>query len=95
MDLVINTFGSYLHRQGEMFVVKIKEQKHEISSRKVRSIVISTGASLSTDAIELAIEKNIDIVFLDRGWASLWTGMAWSSGFDYRDSAGTITVGGY
>jgi CRISPR-associated protein Cas1 len=66
MDLVINTFGSYLHRQGEMFVVKIKEQKHEISSRKVRSIVISTGASLSTDAIELAIEKNIDIVFLDQ-----------------------------
>lgn len=65
MDLVITTFGTYLHRQGEMFVMKIKEQKKEISSRKVRSIAITTGASLSTDAIQLAIEKNIDIVFLD------------------------------
>ncbi len=66
MDLIITTFGTYLHRQGEMFVVKVKEQKQEVSSRKVRSIVITTGASLSTDAIQLAVEKNIDIVFLDQ-----------------------------
>lgn len=32
----------------------------------MRSILITTGASLSTDAIQLAIEKNIDIVFLDQ-----------------------------
>jgi CRISPR-associated protein Cas1 len=28
--------------------------------------LITTGASLSTDAIELALEKNIDIIFLDK-----------------------------
>ena len=66
MDLILTTFGTYLHRQGEMFVINIKEQKQEISSRKVRSILITTGASLSTDAIQLAVEKNIDIVFLDK-----------------------------
>jgi CRISP-associated protein Cas1 len=66
MDLILTTFGTYLHRQGEMFVMKVKEQKQEVSSRKVRSIVITTGASLSTDAIQLAVEKNIDIVFLDQ-----------------------------
>ena len=66
MDLVLTTFGTYLHRQGEMFLVKIKDQTQEISSRKVRSILITTGASLSTDAIQLAIEKNIDIVFMDQ-----------------------------
>ncbi len=65
MDLILTTFGTYLHRQGELFVVKVKEQKQEVSSRKVRSIIITTGASLSTDAIQLAVEKNIDIVFLD------------------------------
>lgn len=65
MDLVLTTFGTYLHRRGEMFVVRVKEDKQEVASRKVRSIVITTGASLSTDAIELAIQKNIDIVFLD------------------------------
>jgi CRISPR-associated protein Cas1 len=66
MNLVLTTFGTYLHRNGEMFVVKVKEEKNEISSRKVRSIFITTGASLSTDAIQLAIERNIDIVFLDK-----------------------------
>lgn len=67
MDLVLTTFGTYLHREGELFIIKVpKEDKQEISSRKIRSILITTGASLSTDAIQLAIEKNIDIVFLDK-----------------------------
>jgi len=66
MDLVLTTFGTYLHREGEMFIIKVKEQKQEVSSRKVRTIMITTGASLSTDAIQLALEKNIDIVFLDK-----------------------------
>jgi CRISPR-associated protein Cas1 len=77
MDLILTTFGTYLHRQGELFLVKVKEQKQEISSRKVRSIVITTGASLSTDAIQLAIEKNIDIVFLDQvgqPYGRIWHG---------------------
>lgn len=65
MELILTTYGTYLHRHGEMFVVKVKEQKQEVSSRKVRSILITTGASLSTDAIQLAMEKNIDIIFLD------------------------------
>ena len=66
MDLVLTTFGTYLHREGEMFVINVKEKKQEVSSRKVRTIMITTGASLSTDAIQLALEKNIDIVFLDK-----------------------------
>lgn len=67
MNLVITTFGAYLHREGEMFVVQIKDQqKQEVSSRKIRSILITTGASLSTDALQLAIENNIDVVFIDK-----------------------------
>ncbi|NCC33893.1 MAG: CRISPR-associated endonuclease Cas1, partial [Chloroflexia bacterium] len=68
MDLILTTFGTYLHRQGERFLIKVKDQdqEQEVSSRKVRSILITTGASLSTDAIKLAIEKNIDIIFLDQ-----------------------------
>jgi CRISPR-associated protein Cas1 len=66
MDLILTTFGTYLHRSGEMFIIKIKEETQEVSARKVRSILISTGASLSTDAIQLAIEKNIDLIFLDK-----------------------------
>lgn len=66
MNLVLTTFGTYLHRKGEMFIIKIKEESKEVSSRKVSSILITTGASLSTDAIELALEKNIDVIFLDK-----------------------------
>jgi CRISPR-associated protein Cas1 len=66
MNLILTTFGTYLHRSGEMFLVKAQGQTREISSRKVQSIQVSTGASLSTDAIQLAIEKNIDILFLDK-----------------------------
>ena len=66
MNLVLTTFGTYLHRQGEMFIVKVKDESREVSARKVRSILITTGASLSTDAIELALEKNIDVIFLDK-----------------------------
>jgi CRISPR-associated protein Cas1 len=65
MDLIINTFGAYLHRSGEMFVVKVGDKVREESVRKIRSIIISEGATLSTDVIKLAIERNIDIVFLD------------------------------
>lgn len=66
MELILTSFGTYLHRQGEMFLVKVGEETREVSARKIRSIQITTGASLSTDAIQLAIENNIDILFLDK-----------------------------
>lgn len=66
MNLVLTTFGAYLRRRGEMFLIKIGEVKKEVSARKVRSIFIAAGASFSTDAVELALEHNIDIVFLDK-----------------------------
>jgi len=45
--------------------------------RYLRSILITTGASLSTDAIQLAISRNIDIVFLDQNgqpYGRVWHG---------------------
>ncbi len=66
MDLILTTYGAYLHRRGELFVVKAEGVEREVAARKVRSILITTGASLSTDAIQMAVEKNIDLVFLDK-----------------------------
>lgn len=66
MQLVINTFGAYLHRQGQMFQIRLNGQTSEVSVRKVRSILITTGASFSSDAVQLAIENNIDVLFLDK-----------------------------
>ncbi len=65
MQLVINTFGAYLRKQGDCFLVKNEEKVFEVSARKVDSILITTGAFLSTDAIKAAIDHNIEILFMD------------------------------
>lgn len=66
MQLIISTPGSYLHRKDGLFRLKIGEQQKDFSVYKISSILISTAASLSTDAIKLAIEHNIDVIFLDK-----------------------------
>ncbi len=69
MQLVINTYGSYLRKKNNCFLVKIeedgKEKVFEVSVNKVDSILITTSAYISTDAIKFAVDNNIDIVFLD------------------------------
>jgi len=65
MQLVINTYGSYLRKKEGCFLVKTDEKEFEVSAKKVQSIVITTGAYLSTDAIKFAMDNNIDLVFLD------------------------------
>ncbi len=69
MQLFINTPGSYLHVKDEMFEVRItkdgKEEKHQMAAHKVSSIVLSMSAALSTDAIHLALQFNIDIVIVE------------------------------
>lgn len=65
MQLVINTYGSYLHKEGDCFKVKKDDQVFEISAKKVSSILITTAAYITTDAIKMAMDHNIDIIFLD------------------------------
>jgi CRISPR-associated protein Cas1 len=75
MQLVINTFGASLRKEGERFVVRAGDQKLAVSAHKVRSILLTTAVSLTTDAIELAIAHNVDLVFLDRHgdpYARVW-----------------------
>jgi CRISP-associated protein Cas1 len=56
-------------------VIRAGERTQALSAHKVSGLVIATGATLSTDAIQLASEHNLDIVFLDsRGdpYARVW-----------------------
>ncbi|MFZ5800678.1 MAG: CRISPR-associated endonuclease Cas1 [Candidatus Omnitrophota bacterium] len=46
-------------------MVKNEDKEFEVSAKKIESILITTGAFLSTDAIKFAMENNIDLVFLD------------------------------
>jgi CRISPR-associated protein Cas1 len=65
MQLVINTRGSYLKKEKNCFLVKTDEKSFEVSADKVDSILIATAATITTDAIEFAVENNIDIIFLN------------------------------
>ncbi|MCD6455728.1 MAG: CRISPR-associated endonuclease Cas1 [Methanophagales archaeon] len=65
MQLVINTYGSYLRKKGNCFLVRKDDKVFEVSVNKVDSILITTAAYISTDAIKFAVDNNIDIVFLD------------------------------
>ncbi len=65
MDLYINSYGTYIHKSGEMFELEVDGKKTKISPKKVRSIIISTHARLTSDAIYLAVENNIDVVMLN------------------------------
>ncbi len=75
MQLIINTYGSYLHVVQNSFEIKTDEDKKRISAKKVDSILITTGAAISTDAVKLALENNIEIQFLDEFGGSL--GKVW------------------
>jgi CRISPR-associated protein Cas1 len=66
VQLVINTFGASLRKQGEQFVITAGDKRVAVSAHKVQSILLSTAILLSTDAVELALANNIDLVVLDR-----------------------------
>lgn len=65
MQLVINTHGSFLKKNHNCFLIKNEDKVFEVSADKVESILITTSATITTDAIKFAVESNIDIVFLD------------------------------
>jgi CRISPR-associated protein Cas1 len=65
MQLVINTYGAYLRKKNDCFVVVIEDKEQEIPAKKVDSILITTSAYVSTDALKFAVDNNIDVVFLD------------------------------
>ncbi|MFH0702385.1 MAG: CRISPR-associated endonuclease Cas1 [bacterium] len=65
MQLIINSHGAYLRKKDNCFVIKVDDRVQEIPAKKVSSILVSTSIYLSSDALKMALENNIDVVFLD------------------------------
>ena len=65
MQLVINTPGTFITQKNECFCLKQKEKSFEISPVKVESVIISNQAMITSQAIVMALEHNIDVIFLD------------------------------
>lgn len=78
MIVEISSHGSTIKRDHERFIIytPADNQKTEISAEKIDAIFISANTMISTQAINLCIEKNIQLVISDyRGQplARLWT----------------------
>lgn len=77
MDLILNTFGTSLSRDNQAFVVNHKDGKQRIPVHGLKSIQISKGAQITSDAVLLAIENEIEILFLNNTGEPL--GRVWSN----------------
>lgn len=76
MELVLNTFGLSLNRDNEAFVITKNGERHRIPVDGIKSIQISRGAQITSDAVMLAVENEIDVVFMDKGGTPI--GRIWS-----------------
>lgn len=76
MELILNTYGLSLNRDNEAFVITKKGERHRIPVDDVKSIQISRGAQITSDAVMLAIEHEIDVLFMDKGGHPI--GRIWS-----------------
>lgn len=76
MELVLNTFGVALSRDNEGFVIIHNDEKQRIPTVGIKSIQISKGAQITSDAVLLAIENEIEILFMDRSGNPM--GRVWS-----------------
>ena len=65
MQLFINSPGTFISQKDELFRLKQNERVFDISPLKVESIIISNRAIISTQAIVLALEHNVDLIFLN------------------------------
>ncbi len=66
MDLIINTFGTSLSRDNEAFQIIHKDGKQRVPAQGISSIQISRGAQITSDAVILAIENEIEVLFMDK-----------------------------
>lgn len=88
MELVLNTFGTSLSRDNEAFQIIHKDGKQRVPAQGVKSIQISRGAQITSDAVLLAIENEIEVLFMDKTGNPI--GRIWSSKYG---SVSTIRKG--
>lgn len=77
MNIVLNSFGVSLQKESNLFAVFSQQGKQLIPPRDVKSISISKGARISSDAVLLAIENEVDVFFINQ--QGMPQGRVWSN----------------
>lgn len=65
MNIVLNSFGASIRKENGLFSISTAETSQSFHPRDVKSIMVSKGARISSDAVLLAIENEIDVLFID------------------------------
>lgn len=65
MNLILNSFGASLTKKDGLFYVTTAEMAQSINPADIKTVMVSRGAKISSDAILLAIENEIDVLFVD------------------------------
>lgn len=76
MELVLNTYGVSLNRDGECFIISNSDGRQRVPCAGLTSIQVGRGAQITSDAVMLAIEHEIEILFVDKGGKPM--GRIWS-----------------
>lgn len=66
MQIVINEFGTFIGKKENRFTISFNGTKDEHSVDKIEQIKIISPSSISSEAVRLAVNNNIDIVFLNK-----------------------------
>ncbi len=77
MELILNTFGTTLTKDNGAFMIIHTDGRQSIPIEGLRSIQIGRGTQVTSDAILLAIEHEIDILFIENSGKP--AGRVWSS----------------
>lgn len=65
MHVVLNSFGASIRKKNGLFEVSTAEVKQSLHPKDIKTITVSKGARISSDAVLLAIEEEIDVLFVD------------------------------
>ena len=76
MELILNSYGVSLNRDNEGFVITSKDGRQRIPADGIKSIQVSRGAQITSDAVMLAVEREIQVLFMDKSGtpvARIWS----------------------
>ena len=76
MELVINTYGVSISRDNEGFVVSNADGRQRVPVAGIDAILIGKGAQITSDAVMLAVEHEIEVIFADKSGqplARIWS----------------------
>jgi CRISP-associated protein Cas1 len=79
MELILTTTGTYINVKNGIFAVRSDNNTTTVSPAKIDRIIVTTEAVLTTAAIQLAVENNIDLIVLDKTGTPV--GRFWHSRF--------------